>query len=57
MPNSVKIPMRSLNEEYIYTTGIAFIKATLKRKTYDVGSVELKFYVLAKNVAATFYVT
>ena len=57
MPNSVKIPMRSLNEEYIYKTGIAFIKATLKRKTYDVGSVELKFYVLAKNVAATFYVT
>jgi len=27
----------------------------LKRKTYDVGSVELKFYVLAKNVAAAFY--
>jgi hypothetical protein len=27
----------------------------LKRKTYDVGSVELKFYVIAKNVAALFY--
>ena len=28
----------------------------MKRKTYDVGSVELKFYVLAANVANLFYV-
>ena len=40
---------------YIY--GLDFIKATLKRKTYDVGSVELKFYVLVKNCAALFYHT
>jgi hypothetical protein len=49
--------MKALNERYIFDTGLDFIRATLKRKTYDVGSVELKFYVLAKNVAALFYHT
>ena len=49
--------MKALNEKYIFDTGLDFIRATLKRKTYDVGSVELKFYVLAKNVAALFYHT
>jgi len=47
--------MQELNEKFIYGTGLNFIKATLKRKTYDVGSVELKFYVLAKKVAETFW--
>lgn len=51
----MKISMKALNEKYIFGTGLQFIKAVLKRKTYDVGSVELKFYVLAKNVAACFY--
>lgn len=55
MPNGKKIPMQQLNKQYIFGTGLNFIKATLKRKTYDVGHVELKFYVLAKNVAAAFY--
>jgi hypothetical protein len=55
MPNGKKIPMSQLHEQYIFGTGLNFIKATLKRKTYDVGSVELKFYVLVKNVAAAFY--
>lgn len=57
MPNGKKIPMKQLNEKYIFQTGLEFIKATLKRKTYDVGSVELKFYVLAANVASAFYHT
>jgi hypothetical protein len=56
-PNSKKFPMKTLNEKYIFESTLDFIKATLKRKTYDVGSVELKFYVLAKNVAALFYHT
>ena len=55
MPNGKKIAMKSLNEKYLFGSGLNFIKATLKRKTYDVGSVELKFYVLAKNVANCFY--
>jgi hypothetical protein len=49
--------MKTLNEKYIFETGLNFIKATLKRKTYDVGSVELKFYVLAANVSSCFYHT
>jgi hypothetical protein len=57
MPNGKSISMKTLNETYIFGCGFDFIKATLKRKTYDVGSVELKFYVLAKHVAATFYHT
>lgn len=57
MPNGKKIPMKTLNEKYIFETGLNFIWATLKRKTYDVGSVELKFYVLAANVSACFYHT
>ena len=55
MPNGKKIAMKLLNEKYLFGSGLNFIKATLKRKTYDVGSVELKFYVLAKNVANCFY--
>ena len=49
--------MLDVAEDYIYRTGLSFIKLVLKRKTYDVGSVELKFYVIAKNVAALFYHT
>jgi hypothetical protein len=55
MPNGEIQPMLDLAEDYIYNTGLAFIKSVLKRKTYDVGSVELKFYVIASNVAALFY--
>ncbi len=55
MPNGQIYPMLDLAEDYIYNTGLSFIKSVLKRKTYDVGSVELKFYVIAKNVAALFY--
>lgn len=47
--------MQKLNEAYLFGQGLNFIKSTLKRKTYDVGSVELKFYVLVKNCAALFY--
>lgn len=53
--NGRRVQMAKLNEEYLYIHGLDFIKATLKRKTYDVGSVELKFYVLVKNCAALFY--
>ena len=54
MPNGRKIPYKVLNEKFIYETGLDFIKATLKRKTYDVGSVELKFYVLANRANQLF---
>lgn len=47
--------MTKLNEEYLFKYCLGFIYQTLKRKTYDVGSVELKFYVLVKNCAALFY--
>lgn len=46
--------MEALNAEYIFGSALEFIKSTLKRKTYDVGSVELKFYVLVKGVAMSF---
>ena len=57
MPNGKKVQMNKLCEDYIFYTGFNFIKAVLKRKKYDVGSLELKFYVLAKKVAETFYYT
>lgn len=56
MPNGEIMQMEQLGEDYIFNTGLKFIRQTLKRKTYDVGSVELKFYVIAKNVAQLFYV-
>lgn len=54
MPDGKLVEMYSLAEEYVYTTGLDFIRQVLKRKTYDVGSVELKFYQIAKNVARLF---
>jgi len=51
MPDGQVVYMEEMGEEYIFNTGLRFIKQVLKRKTYDVGSVELKFYVIAKNVA------
>ena len=57
MPNGKKIKMTKLNEDYLFIYGLNFIYHTLKRKTYDVGSVELKFYVIAKNIASLFYHT
>lgn len=55
MPNTQMISMKELNEQYIFGSALEFIKATLVRKKYDVGSVELKFYVLVKVVATSFY--
>ena len=57
MPNGEVFSMKQLGEEFLFFTGMKFIRFVLKRKTYDVGSVELKFYVIAKNVAALFYCT
>lgn len=54
-PNGNKIEMTELNERYIFGAALDFIRATLQRKTYAVGSVELKFYVLGAKVAALFY--
>lgn len=54
-PNGNKIPMTELNERYIFGAALDFIRATLQKKTYAVGSVELKFYVLGAKVAALFY--
>jgi len=51
MPDGQVVYMDEVGEGYIFNTGLRFIKQVLKRKTYDVGSVELKFYVIAKNVA------
>jgi len=51
MPDGQVVYMDEVGESYIFNTGLRFIMQVLKRKTYDVGSVELKFYVIAKNVA------
>jgi len=51
MPDGQVVFMDELGEGYIFNTGLSFIRQVLRRKTYDVGSVELKFYVIAKNVA------
>lgn len=51
MPNGEILQMTDICEQYLFETATKFIRSTLKRKTYDVGSVELKFYVTAKNVA------
>ena len=56
-PNGRQVNMKELMDFYIYDTGFKFIKATLKRKKYAVGSVELKFYVLVKQCAECFYIT
>jgi len=57
MPNGKKISMIELNAQYIFQTCLDFIRATLKKKNYDAGSVELKFFVLGARVAALFYHT
>ena len=57
MPNGKKISMIELNAQYIFKTCLDFIRATLKKKNYDAGSVELKFFVLGARVAALFYHT
>ena len=57
IPNGELVSMKKLGEEYLFQTGVRFIRLVLKRKTYDVGSVELKFYVIAKNLAELFYNT
>jgi len=56
-PNRKTGSMFELAEDYIFKFGLPFLRSTLKRKQYDIGSTELRFYVIAKNIAELFYKT
>ena len=42
-------------EEYIFITCVSFIRLALKRKNFDVGAFDMKFFNVAENLAALYY--
>jgi hypothetical protein len=55
LPTGKHLSMMEEIENYIFFTGMSFMKLALKRKTYDVGAHDMKFFTIADNIAKLFY--
>ena len=55
LPTGKSHQMRDIAEKYIFCTGQMFMKMALKRKTYDVGAFDMKFFTIVKNIAQLYY--
>ena len=49
--------MRMIAEEYIFFTGITFMTGTIRSKPVDIGSFDMKFFDIGKNLAGLYYHT
>ena len=55
MPTGKKMSMFEIAEEYIMTTCIDFMLKTMQRKPTDIGSFDMKFFDIGKNLANLYY--
>jgi len=54
-PNSKSEKMHNVAEEYIFISCVRFIRLALKRKNFDVGAFDMKFFNVAENLASLYY--
>lgn len=54
-PSSRSQYMHDVAEEYIFISCTKFIRLALKRKNFDVGAFDMKFFNVAENLAALYY--
>ena len=47
--------MSSIVEEYILDAAIEFMQLTMQRKPTDIGSFDMKFFDIGKNIASLYY--
>ena len=47
--------MLDVAEEYIFNSCVRFIRLALKRKNFDVGAFDMKFFNVAENLASLYY--
>ena len=47
--------MLHLAQEYIFDIGIQFMQKTMQRKPTDIGSFDMKFFDIGKNLASLYY--
>lgn len=55
LPTGKKQMMYDLAEEYIFDKGLPFMKWTIIKKPSDIGSFDMKFFDIGKNLASLFY--
>ena len=55
LPTGKKQMMYDLAEEYIFSKGLPFMKWTIIKKPSDIGSFDMKFFDIGKNLASLFY--
>jgi hypothetical protein len=54
-PASKSRYMHDVAEEYIFLSCTKFIRLALKRKNFDVGAFDMKFFNVAENLASLYY--
>ena len=47
--------MAEIVEEYILDAAIDFMQLTMQRKPTDIGSFDMKFFDIGKNIASLYY--
>ena len=57
LPTGKVLSMFSLAMEYIFDAGIKFMRVTMRKKPSDVGSFDMKFFDIGKNLASLYYKT
>ena len=55
LPTGKTAQMKDLAEQYIFVTGVLFMKLAFKRKKYDVGASDMLFFTITSNLAALYY--
>ena len=55
MPTGKRMSMFEMAEEYIMGIAIDFMEKTMIRKPADIGSFDMKFFDIGKNLASLYY--
>ena len=55
MPTGKTRSMLEVAEEYIFDVAMDFMLATMMKKPTDIGSFDMKFFDIGKNLASLYY--
>ena len=55
LPTGKTIQMMEIVEEYIFEVAMLFMEITMQKKPTDIGSFDMKFFDIGKNLASLYY--
>lgn len=55
MPTGKTKSMLTECREYIFNVGMSFMQRTMQKKPSDIGSFDMKFFDIGKNLASLYY--